>query len=355
MAQSVAYLPTGDRNTSAMMIQKVFPNEAIVGKTFDYTICATNLTNMTLVDVVVKDAVPSNYKVASTDPKAEMGGNNMLFRLGDVGPRQTRTIKVSGAAGGSGQVLNCSSVSWDNSICMAVNIVQPSIKVTRTATPEVTPCDSVLVKIDVTNTGSGVAESVKLTDTLGAGLTTADGKTGALTLDAGNIGPGQTKSFPLTLKASKTGVYTNTTTATANGGLTATSNQTTTTVKAPVLTMKAECTGTSYVGRTVIGRFTVKNTGDMGAQNTQVVATLPTNAKFMSADTTGAMAGGKVTWNLGTLARRRVQDRLLHRHPQHRGHPFLLRDGHRHLRHRRHRSVHGERRRRRRHRELAGR
>ena len=52
---SVMYIPTGVRSTSALMIERMAPTEVVAGQPFSYDIKATNLTPNKLNEVVVQD------------------------------------------------------------------------------------------------------------------------------------------------------------------------------------------------------------------------------------------------------------------------------------------------------------
>lgn len=299
------YLPTGERSTSAMMIEKVYPAEVVAGQTVEYEVRVTNLTGMGLSDVTVTDSAPSNFKVASSNPKAEMAGANMVFRLGDIPARAQRSVNVTGSATGVGQVTNCSSAQWSNSTCMAINVVQPALRVVKTAPADVSICDPIPIKIDVTNTGSGMARNVRVSDALPAGLTTSDGKT-ELAFDAGNLGAGQTRSFTANLKPTKTGSFVNKASVAAEGGLAAESAPVTTTVRQPVLAITKTGPERVFIGRNATYEITVTNTGDAPAVGTTIEDTI-SGGSFVSASDGGAHSAGKVTWNLGTLAPKAVK------------------------------------------------
>jgi uncharacterized repeat protein (TIGR01451 family) len=152
----------------------------------------------------------------------------------------------------------------------------------------------------VTNTGTGMANNVKVVDNLPAGLMTVDGKK-SVTLSAGNLAAGQSKQFSMTLKAEKTGKYFNSASAMADGGLKAQAS-TTTVVRQPVLVITKDGPNKRYLGRSVTFDITVTNKGDAPAQDTVIEDQVPSNSRFVSATGGGKLVGSKVVWELGTLA-----------------------------------------------------
>lgn len=294
---SVMYFPTGERSTSSIMLEKIAPTEVIAGQPFDYIIRVTNLTSLSLDNVVVTDTLSPNFKVISSNPTAE---GTYRWSLGTFKPGESKDIKISGQAASVQPLSSCATVTYTSSLCININVVQPSLKITKTATPEITVCDSIQYKITVSNPGTGMARGVKVRDQLPAGVTDASGKT-AVEFDAGDLAPGTSKDFTFAGKAAKSGTYANSATATAAGGLTADSGPASTVVRQPVLTIKAECQGTILQGRNATFKFTVCNTGDTAAASTVVTAPIPGGATFVSADNGGTSGATGVTWNLGTL------------------------------------------------------
>jgi uncharacterized repeat protein (TIGR01451 family) len=297
---NVLYIPTGERTGSGLMIEKRVPTEVTVGQEFEYQIIATNLTNTALENVIVTDTVGEGFRIVSSDPAHDMNGSTARWALGSLAGKASKTIRVRAIAGAAGTITSCAGGSYTLALCSTINVVQPALRLTKQAPAEVSLCDVIPVKLVVTNSGTGAARNVKVRDALPAGLTTSDGKT-SVELDAGTLAAGQSKEFNLQLKATKTGSYVNKGTAAADGNLNAESNSTTTLVRQPKLTIKAECGGVIIVGRNTTCKFTVTNTGD-AACNTTVTAPVSANTAFVSADNGGTMANGNVTWNIGALA-----------------------------------------------------
>lgn len=299
---SVMYLPTGERATSAVMIERTSPGEVVAGQNFTYDIIVTNLTDMSLNSVLVTDQPSGNFKFVSADPAPKTSGNILSWELGNLSGRQSKTIRVTGNAPASGTITHCCEVAYNNALCQTINVVQPAIRIVKSITPaDITVCETATVKIDVTNTGSGAARNVKVRDPLPTGMTTADGKTN-VEFDAGTLASNQTRSFTFPVKVTKTGSYSNKAMAMADGGLTAESQAIGLKATQPVLEAKAECPGGLLIGRPATVKFTVMNKGDAACKGTTFVAAVPSGTTFVSADNGGTMAGGNVTWNLAEMA-----------------------------------------------------
>lgn len=301
MVRTAMGFPTGERNTSAVWLERTAPAEVIAGQDFQYFYKVTNLTNMSLKEVQLKDMCASGFTVTSSNPQSSSAAPNLAWNLGDFGPGESKTVTVNGKATGVGTLTSCATVSYNSLLCINTNVVKPALAITKTGPAEVTLCEAWPYEITVTNSGTGAARDVKVTDSLPAGLKTTDGKT-ALDYAVGTLNSGESKKMTVMVKADKTGSYTNSASAAAANGLTAESGKVTTVVKAPVLAIKAECGGNILIGRETTFKFTVTNTGDAACKDTMVTSTVPAGTSFSKAEAGGTNAGGKVTWNVGALA-----------------------------------------------------
>jgi uncharacterized repeat protein (TIGR01451 family) len=226
-----------------------------------------------------------------------MGGRDG-WTFDKLGPRESKTITVTGAATAQGKLENCISVTYNLAACLTVNVIQPALKLTKTAPENVLICENIPVKLAVTNTGSGTAHNVKIVDTLPEGLTAGDNRAGDITINVGDVAAGQTREFTANLRATKRGKFTNTAKATGDNGLTAEASASTT-VTEPVLEITKTGPKEEFIGRSVQYTITVKNTGDAPAKNLMLkdVGTGTVTAASDAGKTDAAGTG----WSLGTL------------------------------------------------------
>ncbi len=295
------YYPTGDKASSAVRLTKCLPGEVSVGESFTSEIRVTNLTSLALTDVVITDQLPDGYELASTDPVTESAaGGKLQWRFAKLDPLSTKVIKVVGHATKVGSLANCATVSYNTVLCVETRVVQPALVLAKTLTPEALACDPVVMTLKVTNTGTGVARDVKISDTLPEGLTTeAGGK--EVNIDVGALAAGQSKDYTVTLKATGPGKFDNTASALAAGGLKAEAAASTV-IKKPVLKIVQDCPKTTFLGYDICHEVTVSNTGDGVAKGAKVLVTLPQGVTFVSATAGGVLAGSQVSWDLGDLA-----------------------------------------------------
>ncbi|MBN8598440.1 MAG: DUF11 domain-containing protein [Planctomycetes bacterium] len=297
--------PNNDYQYAHVQLQEVFPSMVKANSNFPYKIYVSNLTKETLSNVMVTATSMQNRQIVTSNPQATSSGPNGETRwfLGDVPAGKCVVIDATAKAGAVGNSSTCLTVSYANSLCSNLQVVQPAIALTHKVTPNATVCDAINATFEVKNTGSGPATNVVVTETLPAGITTSDGAT-TYTFNAGTLAQGQSKPFSLGLKSTKPGTFVIPSKVTADDGLFAQSEPQTVKITQPALKIVAECPQGGQVGRTgkpLTFKFTVTNSGDAPA-NASVTATNPTNATFASADNGGTNGGGGTTWNLGSLA-----------------------------------------------------
>ncbi len=303
MKATAMAFPTGDIGSSALMLTEVSPNAVRANAPYETMVYVCNLTQGSLSNVVVTNESISNFNVSASSPAASRGADGTLqWPLGTLAAGETKVIRLQGMAPAVGVASTCLSVSYNNSLCAAVNVVQPALAITKTITPMATlNCDPITTSIEVKNTGTGSADNVKITDNLPDGLTTTSGEK-TFTINVGTLASGESKAFPVTLKATKTGTFQNVASVVADGGLTAESQSVTTKITQPVLTISCKSPERVFLGREVAYQFTVTNTGDSACEATTVVASLPAGATNARASDAGVASANSVNWNVGALA-----------------------------------------------------
>lgn len=302
--KAVYAFPTGDPRTSIGLLEKCMPWEIVVGVPFDFTLTVINTSDtLCLDDVVVTDKMPANMKLDSATPAATAQGDIVKWSLGRLNPKETKTINCKGLVSSAGAVQQCAEMTCTPRACIQVVAVQPALKLVKSAPAEAMICDEIPMTLVVTNTGSGIAKDVVVNDSLPSGLTTTDGKS-SVSVPVGTLNPNQSKEIKILTKASKTGTYANSGTASAAGGLKTDSNSTSTVVKQPVLTITKKALQDKVLIAKGAGSFTheitVKNTGDGIAAGTVVTDTPPAGVTVTKADG-GTVAAGKIQFSAGDL------------------------------------------------------
>jgi len=298
---SVSYAyPTGRKETSVVLVEKIAPARIQVGEEFTHHIKVTNLANCDLEDVIVSDRLMENYELKRSTPSAKsMADRDISWTIGRMEPAETRVIELVGMATGEGKLTGCSKVSYRTQLCLSVLAVEPKLNLTKSLPDDVIRCDAIPIRYVITNVGTGAARNVMVSDELPDGLMTQDGRSRILH-EIRCLNAGESKEFCVNAKASKPGRYSFIATATAHGGLSAEAPGAIM-VREPRLNISISSPSQIFIGRNFTYEIKVRNEGDAAAKDTVVNMKIPSGTSFMSATHNGSHSQNMVSWNLGTL------------------------------------------------------
>jgi uncharacterized repeat protein (TIGR01451 family) len=296
---TMAY-PTGERNSSVLLIEKTVPNQVRLNQPFQYDIKVTNISGATLDDVRVREETPEGLSITEANPQRQGQGAEAAWEIGALKPKESKTIRVSAVAAKQGQLGTCVLASYQPSLCAMVNVVNPQLQVTKRAPERADICEELVWEYTATNTGTGATGPVVIREQLPEGLTTQSGG-GVVEMDAGSIREGQTKTGRVKLKAARSGRFTGRATASSADGLQAQSAETTTLITQPKLAINIEGPESEYVDRPIAYRVTVTNQGDGPARDAVASVAVPGASKLVNVGTEGRTDRNVVQWNLGAL------------------------------------------------------
>ena len=285
-----------------VQLDKIMPKEVGLNKPFNYTIKITNLTDTMLSGIVVSEEIPNHFKYINSNPTATQKDNKLIWEINSLGAKASNQITISGMADYAEPLMNCTTVQTPViPACATVEVIEPRLKLTKTAPAEVLLCDLIPVKYIVSNAGTGNIPNVRIIDSLPPGLRTTDGKSD-LIFEAGTLGAGQTREFTIDLRPTRVGTYTSRAVAQSTTDQKAESYETTTVVSLPVLSINKTGPEKLYIGRPVTYEITVTNTSDVPARDAVVEDTIPEGMTSVKATAGAKLTTSKLVWELGTLA-----------------------------------------------------
>jgi uncharacterized repeat protein (TIGR01451 family) len=189
------------------------PETAHVGDTVKFELLVSNLGSAPVEKVVLRDRMPEGlqHKAQQTP------GEPIEADLGTLAPGQTKTITMEAKAVKDGRFVNEASVSapgiGEVTARAAVVVMGASLTLRMSGPEQSNPNEDLDYALVVTNTGSGAAGGVKLSDTLAEGLdfvSASDGgrlraTTRSIEWDLGDVAPGQSRAVSARVKAIKAG------------------------------------------------------------------------------------------------------------------------------------------------------
>ena len=293
--------PTGDAETSALMLRKATPREVRRDQEFTYYFEVTNLTNLALDNVVVTDHVPSGFNVTAASSKfAKSADGALVWDLGSIESRGKNVIRVTGQIKEVGMAATCSEVSYNTGVCSTFNVVEPALQLAVHTPEEASICDEIPFYCDVTNAGTGTARDIVVEAKLPAHLVTLAGAE-TVSLPVGSLTAGETKTVSTKLKALRRGKYQALATARGGDGLSVEATSPALEVLQPALSISGKAPERQFLGRPLTYEFEVKNTGDGIASNTVVESLIPDGAEIVRASIQPQRIGSNLVWNMGDL------------------------------------------------------
>ena len=240
-----------------------------VGDTINYEICVTNTGTVALEQIVVTDTRMGDLSGSYADSLAPGASECHTFpyvvQPGDPDPLPNTATVHSNPVGLPNDITDSDTET--------VDLVQPSIEITKTADTEVSKVgDTVNYEICVTNTGNIALENVVVTDTLMGNLSGSY---------ADSLAPGATEchTFPYVVQASDPDPLPNTATVHANpvglpNDITDSDTEIVDLVQPGIEISKTADTEISKAGDAVNYEICVTNTGSVTLEHIVVTDTL---------------------------------------------------------------------------------
>jgi len=277
--------PTGNKDSSDILVEQMGSREIRAGQPYTYQLRVTNLTNQPLTGVVLRQHVSDNFKINQNDAikMGQENGGDAQIQVGDLGPKQSKTVDVSGTATGPGMLDTCLSAQYNPpTLCAQIAVVAPALKAMAQGPSQVDVCQDITYRYTVTNTGTGTAHNVVLQKELPEGMQTASGQRTA-SANVGDLAQGESKTVDVRVKAIHAGQFATRATINSDVGQIQT-DPVTTNVLAPRLAVTITAPKEQVAAGNLSYRIDVKNVGDAPAVGTRLrVGATPGHVEFINA------------------------------------------------------------------------
>lgn len=314
--REVVMYPTGQRDSSILMLEKTGPAEVRSGQPYEYQIRVTNLTGSPLAGVKVAQALPAALSIdsaqpavtemqkvrPSTQPSAQQASattkpsqqqqqgqqqqeqqqqpmNVARWTIGELGAGESQVIQVRAFAGEVGSFASCITADYEPTLCTVMKVVQPQLAVSKRGPERIDICEPLTYTYTVANQGTGVAKGVRIEDPLPEGLTTEDGQQ-QVAIDVGDLPAGENKEVAVNLKASGPGEFASRAVA-RSASDEAHSNQVATTIVQPNLAVEVSAPQQQYLNQQFAYEVTVTNNGEAPAEEAVLQLNVPDRAEWV--------------------------------------------------------------------------
>jgi len=279
-------------------LTKCVPAAATVGEEVRNDLTLTALAGC--ANAVVTDTIPDGATYSRSEPSASVEGKKLTWVFETLDKGAVIPIKVWYKANREGTLVNCATMVAIPRGCAQTVVGKATLSIEKSGPATAQIGQQIPYTVVVKNTGSAIAKSVVVTDTVPDGLSSSTGQK-VLTFNVGDLGPGQSKQISVPLKADRRGRFCNVAVAKATN-TTQVKDDACTTVLQPGLAITKDGTKQQFLGRTATYDIVVSNTGDTDLQNVVVTDSAPAATRIVKADG-ASISGNTATWNLNTLAK----------------------------------------------------
>ena len=285
----------------ALTIEKTAPPEIQIGKPAKFVIKVRNAGSAVAQGVEIHDTVPQGTQFVEATPPADRGPQGALvWSLGAMKPGDEQKVELVLMPTAEGEVGSVATVHFRAEASVRTLATKPMLSMEVNGPEKVMKGQQVLLRIKLSNPGTGAATGVVLSEAVPEGLQHPAGK--ELELDIGTLKPGESRELELALQAAAAGEVTNVVTARGEGNLAA-EVETPLEVIAPQLQVALAGPKRRYLERNATHNISVSNPGTASAKDIELVAVLPKELKFVEANNGGQFdaATHSVYWSLEEL------------------------------------------------------
>ena len=297
-------------------IQAAMPAEVQAGQSFEYQIRLTNTAdNINLTNVRLKQTLPQSVNVESSKPKGKkqgMGQNaqangqdqkdsdqTVMFDLGEIKAGESRDVMGTAVADTTGEIHSCVSVQYDTALCLTTRVIDPTVKITKKGPQRVNICEPFTYSYTVTNEGTGAAGTFTVKDTLGKGLTDANGNE-TLEFKVDGLAQGQSRTFDAKIMSIRTGQFGSRAVVTQGSGEKHESQKVNTRIVQADLDVRISGPSAVRMENYATHEITVENTSDVVAPDAVLMVMMDKNVQIQDASNGDNYSGG-FAYRLGTL------------------------------------------------------
>ena len=290
------------KQSPQLVLEKLSPPEAQINQPAVLKTVIRNIGQTTAKEIVLKDQVPRVTRLVSTDPKYTAADESDLYwSLGSLAPGEEVAVEMTVVPLAEGEFGSVATLQFTSEASGKTVATRAMLDLEISANPEVLLGEKVTYNLTLTNPGTGTATGVVMELYVPDGLVHEKGR--GIEFPVGEIKPGETKPYPLTLLTQAAGNIMLEVRAQADNNLEATA-QAQIEVLAPDLQLGITGPRQRVLNHKVTYVLTVANPGTASAHGVDLVAKLPKGMKFESTDQQGIYSGDQdhlVRWRLEEL------------------------------------------------------
>ena len=271
--------------TPQLELTKVAPEEIRIGEPAKFSIVVKNTGQIAAHNIEIVDTIPKGTRLIDTFPRAVQKPDlSLAWIIETLRPNEEATVAMELMPLEEGEIGSQATVRFTAHASARTRSTRPLLEIRSTIPTRVHIGEQVTIRIDVSNPGTGTATGVVLEEFVPNGMKHPAGT--ELEYEVGDLRPGETKQLALTLECDKPGMMVNTLKAKANANLHA-SDEKQIEVIAPSLDIAVDGAKRRFLEREAVYHFAVSNPGTAPAEMVELIASLPAEMRFESANNQG--------------------------------------------------------------------
>lgn len=284
-------------------IRQSMPGEVRFGQAIPVDLVVLNSGSVMVEKVIVTQDLAKGVEVLSASPNPTRSGDTLIWSIGEMEPRQSRSIKLklSLRMGEAEPELKCNAkVKYESAVASVAKVYQPKLVVETTSPLNGVVNGKMKMEIKISNVGNTAAKSVVLRAPLPPEVSHQFGPD--LENDLGRLEAGESRIVPLALTGVKPGKTTGKIMVSTDGAPSVEK-----TIPIEILQVNlglaAKSSKTRFLHRPNDYHFTLTNKGPAEASDAKLTAALPKGISFVHAGDGGQYDAGKheVVWAVGSL------------------------------------------------------
>ena len=269
----------------SLAVEKIAPAEVQVGTQVTFQTRVRNAGSVAAREVEIHDEVPRGARLVGTKPRAERGPRGeLIWNIGTLRAGEEVIVSMDVVPQTEGELGSVATARFAADASMRTVATRPALALDVEVPGEVLIGQQLAMAVRITNTGTGAATNVVLTNQLPEQFEHPAGPD--LEYTVGTLKPGETRDIELSLKAVKPGKVASLLVAEGDGQLRADSRQDLE-VLAPALDLSIEGPQKRYLNRQAEYTVTLANPGTAPAHNVELATRLSPGLEFVDANNLG--------------------------------------------------------------------
>jgi uncharacterized repeat protein (TIGR01451 family) len=195
-----------DPQTPELKIEKIAPEEAVLGEPLVYAIRIRNVGGGDAREVVVEDRIPRGTKLEGTIPQAVLANGKLIWDLGTLPAGEERKIQLKVTPMEPGRIGSVATVSFAAAVSTSIRVTAPQLSVEMEGPDEAVVGERLPYRFVVRNSGEGNAREVYIRAILPEELQHPGGND--IEYKVGDLPAGESREIDLILTAATPGTVT---------------------------------------------------------------------------------------------------------------------------------------------------